>query len=97
MPVRASAPGILRVVATEFYDVTSTYFEGMAARNPLAQRGHSRDRRPDRKRGVSGPGGHARGHALGYELFSGNRTGVTTVKEIVVTMEARYGLSQRIW
>jgi hypothetical protein len=29
------------------YDVTSTYFEGLAARNPLAQRGHSRDHRPD--------------------------------------------------
>jgi hypothetical protein len=24
------------------YDVTSTYFEGLAERNPLAQRGHSR-------------------------------------------------------
>ena len=31
------------------YDVTSTYFEGEAKRNPLAQRGHSRDHRPDCK------------------------------------------------
>jgi hypothetical protein len=31
------------------YDVTSTYFEGLAKRNPLAQRGHSRDHRPDCK------------------------------------------------
>src|SRR5207245_5499107 len=29
------------------YDVTSTYFEGQAVRNPLAQRGYSRDHRPD--------------------------------------------------
>src|SRR6266481_1239765 len=31
------------------YDVTSVYFEGLAETNPLAQRGHSRDHRPDCK------------------------------------------------
>ena len=31
------------------YDVTSVYFEGLADANPLAQRGHSRDHRPDCK------------------------------------------------
>src|SRR3989449_9189637 len=31
------------------YDVTSTYFEGLAVGNPLAQRGYSRDHRPDCK------------------------------------------------
>jgi hypothetical protein len=31
------------------YDVTSTYFEGEAKGNPLAQRGYSRDHRPDCK------------------------------------------------
>jgi hypothetical protein len=35
------------------YDVTSTYFEGLAAGNPLAQRGHSRDHRPDCKQVAS--------------------------------------------
>ena len=34
---------------------------------------------------------------LGYEVFAGNRTDVTTVEEIVATMEQRYGLAQRIW
>src|SRR5260370_4223543 len=29
------------------YDVTSTYFEGLAEANPQAQRGYSRDHRPD--------------------------------------------------
>ncbi len=37
------------------------------------------------------------GMPLGYELFAGNRTDVTTVEEIVGTMEARYGVAQRIW
>ena len=31
------------------YDVTSTYFEGQADGNPLAQRGYSRDNRSDCK------------------------------------------------
>jgi transposase len=34
---------------------------------------------------------------LGYELFAGNKTDVTTVREIVGTMEARYGMADRIW
>jgi hypothetical protein len=32
-----------------WYDVTSPYFEGKAQRNELAQRGYSRDHRPDCK------------------------------------------------
>jgi hypothetical protein len=31
------------------YEVTSTYFEGQYVRNPLAQRGYSRDNRQDCK------------------------------------------------
>src|SRR5438128_1925298 len=37
------------------------------------------------------------GVPLGYEVFAGNRTDVTTVEDIVEAMEARYGLAQRIW
>ena len=37
------------------------------------------------------------GMPLGYEVFDGNTTDVTTVQTIVGTMEARYGLAQRIW
>ena len=37
------------------------------------------------------------GMPLGYELFAGNRADVTTVKEIVETMERRYGMASRIW
>ena len=35
------------------YDVTSTYFEGQAEGNPQAQRGYSRDHRPDCNRCAS--------------------------------------------
>lgn len=34
---------------------------------------------------------------IGYELFAGNKADVTTVEEIVTTMEDRYGKSDRIW
>jgi len=79
------------------YDVTSTYFEGQAARNPLALRGHSRDHRPDCKQVCIAMVVTREGMPLGYEVFAGNRTDVTTVEEIVEAMEARYGIAQRVW
>lgn len=79
------------------YDVTSTYFEGQAAANPRAVRGHSRDHRPDCKQVCIGLVVTRDGMPLGYEVFAGNRTDVTTVEEIVGTMEARYGRAHRIW
>jgi Transposase DDE domain len=79
------------------YDVTSVYFEGLAEANPLAQRGHSRDHRPDCKQVCLALVVTRDGMPLGYEVFAGNRTDVTTVEDIVEAMEARYGLAQRIW
>ena len=79
------------------YDVTSVYFEGLAARNPLAQRGHSRDHRPDCKQVCLALVVTREGMPVGYELFAGNRTDVTTVEEIVEKMEMRFGAAQRIW
>jgi transposase len=79
------------------YDVTSTYFEGLAAGNPLAQRGHSRDHRPDCKQVCIALVVTRDGMPLGYEVFPGNRVDVTTVEEIVETMEARYGIAERVW
>jgi transposase len=79
------------------YDVTSTYFEGLAESNTLAARGYSRDHRGDCKQVCIALVVTREGMPLGYEVFAGNRTDVTTVEEIVATMEARYGLAQRIW
>jgi transposase len=79
------------------YDVTSTYFEGEAQGNKLAQRGYSRDRRSDCKQVCIGLVVTRDGFPLGYELFSGNRSDVTTVEEIVKIMEDRYGQANRIW
>jgi len=79
------------------YDITSTYFEGTAARNPQAQRGYSRDHRPDCKQVLIGLVVTREGYPLGYEVFAGNRNDGSTVKEIVTRMESRYGRQQRIW
>ena len=79
------------------YDVTSTYFEGLAAGNPLARRGYSPDHRGDCKQVCIALVVTREGMPLGYELFAGNRNDVTTVEEVVERMEARFGLAQRIW
>ena len=80
-----------------FYDVTSTYFEGQAAKNALAARGHSRDHRPDCKQVCIALVVTREGMPLGYEVFARNRVDVTTVEEIVGTVEKRFGLAQRVW
>lgn len=79
------------------YDLTSTYFEGEAASNPQAQRGYSRDRRPDCKQVCIALVVTKEGIPLGYEVFEGNRHDSTTVQEIVEKMGARYGVADRIW
>jgi hypothetical protein len=79
------------------YDMTSTYFEGEAKGNPKAQRGYSRDHRPDCKQICIALVVTKDGMPLGYETFAGNRSDVTTVEEIVETMEDRYGRADRIW
>jgi transposase len=79
------------------YDVTSTYFEGLAEANPLAQRGYSRDQRSDCKQVCIGLVVTRDGFPLGFEVFAGNRHDSTTLREIVQRMEARYGTSSRVW
>jgi len=79
------------------YDVTSTYFEGQAERNPQAQRGYSRDQRPECKQVCIALVVSRDGLPLGYEVFAGNRADVTTVEEIVQKIEDQYGVADRIW
>jgi len=79
------------------YDVTSTYFEGAAQANALAQRGYSRDHRGDCKQVCIALVVARGGMPFGYEVFAGNRADVTTLREIVETMERRHGAANRIW
>ena len=79
------------------YDVTSTYFEGQAERNPQAQRGYSRDQRSGNKQVCIGLVCTPEGLPLSFEVFNGNRADVTTVEDIVRQMEEKYGQAERIW
>ena len=79
------------------YDVTSTYFEGQAKANPQAQRGHSRDHRPDCKQVCFALVVTFDGFPLGYEVFAGNVHDSRTLQTIVITMEARHGVLGRVW
>src|SRR5258708_2532794 len=79
------------------YDVTSTYFEGEAKRNELAQRGYSRDHRPDCKQVNIALVVSREGMPLGYQLFTGDRNDGTTLEESVERIERLYGRANRIW
>jgi transposase len=79
------------------YDVTSTYFEGQANGNLQAQRGHSRDHRPDCKQVCIALVVTFDGFPLGYEVFAGNTHDSKTLQTIVTTMEARHGMVGRVW
>lgn len=79
------------------YDVTSTFFEGQAKGNRKAARGYSRDQRPDCKQVNIGLIVTPEGLPIGYEMFAGNTADVTTVEDMVVMMEQKYGKPKRIW
>jgi hypothetical protein len=79
------------------YDITSTYFEGLCEKNAQAKRGYSRDSRPDCLQVCIALVVSREGMPLGYEVFDGNRTDITTVEDIVQLMEERYGKADRVW
>ena len=79
------------------YDVTSTYFEGLAEANPQAQRGYSRDHRPDCKQVCIALVVTFDGFPLGYEVFAGNTHDSRTLQTIVAAMEDRHGALGRVW
>jgi transposase len=79
------------------YDLTSTYFEGLAEANELAQRGYSRDHRSDCKQVVIALVLSREGFPLAHRTWAGNTQDLQTVKKIVTDIEARFGKSNRVW
>jgi len=79
------------------YDLTSTYFEGLAEDNELAQRGYSRDHRSDCKQVVLALVLSREGFPLAHRTWAGNTQDLQTVKKIVNDIEARFGKSNRVW
>jgi transposase len=78
------------------YDLTSTYFEGRLEHNPKAQRGYSRDHRPDCKQLCIGLVVNRDGFPLGWETLPGNRRDAPTLMPMIAALERRFGTSQRL-
>ena len=79
------------------YDLTSTYVEGAAEKNPMMRRGYSRDHRPDCEQMVIALIVNHEGFPFSYETFDGNRADVSTMETILRMVERKYGKARRIW
>jgi transposase len=79
------------------YDLTSSYVEGEAEKNPMMRRGYSRDHRPDCKQVVIALIVNEDGFPLSYETFDGNRADVTTLETVIRMVERKYGKARRVW
>jgi transposase len=79
------------------YDLTSTYVEGAAEKNPMVRRGYSRDHRPDCEQLVIALIVNNEGFPFSYETFDGNRSDVSTMESVLRMVERKYGKARRIW
>jgi transposase len=79
------------------YDLTSSYVEGAAAKDPMMRRGYSRDHRPDCKQVVIALIVNVEGFPLSYETFDGNRADVGTLETVLRMVERKYGKARRVW
>jgi transposase len=79
------------------YDLTSTYVEGAAEKNPMVRRGYSRDHRPDCEQLVIALIVNNEGFPFSYETFNGNRSDVSTMETILRMVERKYGKARRVW
>jgi len=79
------------------YDLTSTYVEGAAEKNPMIRRGYSRDHHPDCEQMVIALIVNSEGFPFSYETFNGNRADVSTIETILRMVERKYGKARRIW
>ena len=79
------------------YDLTSSYVEGAAEKDPMMRRGYSRDHRSDCKQVIIALIVNGEGFPLSYETFDGNRADVTTVEAVLRMVERKYGRARRVW
>lgn len=73
------------------YDLTSIYFEGRAVGNDQAQRGYSRDHRPDCLQVCIGLVVDRSGFPVGYEVWAGKTRDAKTVPSMLDRLERRFG------
>jgi len=80
-----------------FYDLTSSYVEGVADWSDILQRGYSRDKRSDCKQIVIGLVVTESGFPVTFRVFEGNRLDKTTLEEMVQDLKDRFSIRRCIW
>ena len=78
-----------------FYDLTSTYFEGLGPQD-LARHGYSRDHRPANPQILVGVA-MVDGLPVSHTVLAGNRKDSTTVQEVIRDLRARFGLGRFVF
>jgi transposase len=71
------------------YDLTNSYFEGQAERNPKAKRGNSKEKRSDCPLLSLGLAIDDSGFPIAHQVFEGNRHDSKTLVEMVSTLRSR--------
>jgi transposase len=95
MDPRSRERSLFNLDATIYlYDLTSTYFEGLAAKNGKAKRGYSRDHRPDCKQVVVGLVVNRDGFPITHEIFAGNVQDRASLAIMLDRLGERIGLKQ---
>jgi len=72
------------------YDITSSYFEGQTC--PLAAYGYNRDRKKGKKQVVLGVVCDEEGCPIWLDVFKGNTSDQTTVKQELLNLKTKLGL-----
>ena len=73
------------------YDLSSTYFEGIAARNKKAAHGYSRDHRPDCRQVVVALVLDGDGFPKAHEVFTGNTKDENSLPHMLDSLDGRSG------
>jgi len=80
-----------------FYDLTSSYVEGVADWSEILKRGYSRDKRGDCKQIVIGVVVTEGGFPVTFRVFEGNCLDKTTLEEMVGDLKDRFSIKRCIW
>jgi hypothetical protein len=86
-------PQAVRLV---LYDLTSVYFQGKGPER-LAQYGHSRDHRPDRRQIILAVATDSEGLPLHVSILRGNRNDTRTLQGLLHTLRRRFGIKEAIF
>ena len=78
------------------FDLTNTYFEGKMEASKICRRGHSKEKRDDCKIVVLAAVVNTDGLLVRTEIFEGNRQDVTTLEEVIGSLEGNLGSSKHL-